>query len=343
MERVGAPADRAAHARRQLPAPALRAVSEFFREHREVSFTGAATGRFERTSGGRLATPRVLEVAFVRPDTRSAPAVVEHDIPSSARPAAPVVRQVVPIFRWEDPAPGRSVRRGAVTTWGNDPAQHSTSVADDVLHSSFPPATCFSTGMTVPEHPTTELKVAAHDVAYDGSRRLWCCDIHITRQDDTALEGYFPFVRLALARFQPRSVLGCHLSAAVTADFAQLAPDRSVVVTGAGSTRSVQVTGPGATIGPGSGPRNEVRLTVERQLDGVTDPVLRWQPAGVGFTATLTDPTSATGVLTWSGAVALPTGAGPLRLVVEEFEAHRDGGGGTVATRLVHTDTVPLS
>ncbi|MFD7659123.1 hypothetical protein ACFV4N_34525, partial [Actinosynnema sp. NPDC059797] len=404
-----------------------RAVSrfgEFFREHREVSFTGsahtlgapvdpahlvvvdkgtreqyrlapfgtevvdapegydyvltdAATGRFERTTAGRLTAPRVLEVAFVRPDTRSAPAVVEHDIPSSARPAAPVVRQVVPIFRWENPGPGQSVRRGGglrvylerpwwssgegeklgvllwpdpttdvpehlrgvVTTWGNDPAQHSASVADDASQSSFPLATHFGTGMTVPEHPTTGLRVAAHDVAYDGVRDLWYCDIRITRQGETPLEGYFPFVRLALARFQPQSVHGCHLSAAVTADFAQLAPDRAVVVTGTGSTRSVQVTGPGATIGPGSGPRNEVRLTVERQLDGVTDPVLRWQPAGGGFTATLTNPTSGNGQLTWAGAVALPGGAGPLRLVVEEFEAHRDGGGGTVATRLVHTDT----
>ncbi|QFZ20305.1 hypothetical protein [Saccharothrix syringae] len=403
-------------------ARAVTRFSEFFREHREVAFSGeqhtlgvpidpahlvvvdkdsrtqyqpgprgadpakapgdyvvvdAANGTFRRTAGGSLTSPRTLEVSFVRPDTRSAPAVVEHEIRSSARPAAPRIRQVVPIFRWENPAPGQSVRRGgglrvylerpwwssgdgeklgvllwpstttdapehvrgAVTMWGNDPAQHSTLVADDVLQQSFPLATSFGTGMAVPEFPTTELKVAAHDVAFDPERGLWYCDIQITRQGDTPLEGYFPFVRLALARFQPRSMAGLYLSSVVTADFAQLAPDRTAVVTGSGATRTVQVSGPGAT-NTQSGRLNEVRVTVEQQLAGVTDPVLRWQPTGA--TTTISTPTSSNGVLTWTGTVSLPTGTSPLRLVVEEFEAHRDGNGGIVATRLVHTDTVAL-
>ncbi|GAA3464271.1 hypothetical protein ACFFSW_17050 [Saccharothrix longispora] len=407
-------------------ARAVTRFSEFFREHREVAFSGdrhslgvpvdpahltlvdratrleyqpappgataadattgdyvvtdATTGTFERTARGRLTSPRTLEVAFVRPTTRSAAAVVEEDVRSTARPAAPKVRQVVPIFRWENPAPGRSARRGgglrvyldrpwwssgdgeklavllwpdpatdvpqhlrgAVTTWGNDPAQHGASVADDVLQDSFPLATHFGTGMTVPEFPGTELKLAAHDVAYDAGRGLWYCDIRVTRQGETPLEGYFPFVRLALARFQPMSVAGCHLSSVVTADFAQLAPDRSVVVTGSGATRAVQVSGPGATVTQ-SGRLNEVWVSVERELAGVTDPVLRWQPAGAGFATTMSTPVTSGGVLTWSGTVSLPTWTGALRLVVEEFEVHRDGSGGLAATRLVHTDTVPLS
>lgn len=342
--------------------------------------TDAATGTFRRTANGGLTSPRTLEVSFVRPDTRSAAAVLEQDIFSSARPAAPKIRQVVPIFRWENPAPGQSVRRGgglrvylerpwwssgdgeklavllwpdpasdvpehlrgAVTMWGNDATQHSGSVPDDVLDTSFPLATYFGTGMTVPEFPTTGLKVAAHDVAFDAERKLWYSDIRITRQGETALEGYFPFVRLALARFQPKSVVDCHLSSVVTADFMQVAPDRTVVVTGSGPTRTVQVTGPGATLTQ-SGHLNEIRVTVERQLDGVTDPVLRWQPAGLSYTAVLADPTTSGGQLTWSGTVSLPTGAGPLRLAVEEFEQHRNGNNGIAATRLVHTDTVPLS
>ncbi|HUQ56500.1 hypothetical protein [Lentzea sp.] len=404
---------------------AVTRFSEFFRERREVSFTGAqhslgvpidpshlvvvdketqqqyhpgllgsapnvasgdyvitnaSTGTFARTTGGRLISPRTLEVSFVRPDTRTAAAIIEQDVPSTARPAAPRIRQVVPIFRWENPAPGRSVRRGGglrvylerpwfssgagerlavllwpdevddvpehmrgvVTAWGADAAMHSTVVPDDVTTSSFPQAAIYGTGMAVPEFPAAELKFAAYDVAYDSARGLWFSDIRITRTGDDPLQGYFPFVRLALARFQQNSVAGCHLSAVATADFTQLAPDRSVVVTGSGSTRTVQVTGPGPLL-TDSGRRNEVRVTVERQLDGVTDPVLRWQPVGGGFSTTISTPTDADGIQTWFGTVSLPTGAGALRLAVEEFEVHRDGNGGTAATRLVHTDTVPLA
>ncbi|SDF42931.1 hypothetical protein SAMN05216553_101598 [Lentzea fradiae] len=344
--------------------------------------TNAANGTFNRTDGGRLTSPRTLQVSFVRPETRSAPAVFEQNIPSTARPAAPKIRQIVPIFRWENPAPGRSVRhggglrvylerpwfssgageklavlmwpdvvtdvpehmQGVVTMWGNDGTMHSSGLPDDVTPSSFPQAAVYGSGsgMTVPEFPDTGLRFAAYDVAYDEVRGLWYCDIRITRSGDDPLPGYFPFVRLALARYQPNSLYGCYLSAVATADFTQLAPDRTVVVTGSGSTRTVQLVGPGPLL-TDSGRLNEVRVTVERQLDGVTDPVLRWQPAGGGFATTITTPTSENGVHTWSGTVSLPTGAGALRLVVEEFEVHRDGNGGTAATRLVHTDTVALS
>lgn len=40
---------------------------------------------------------------------------------------------------------------------------------------------------------------------------------------------YFPFVRLALVRYQPISGLNAHLSCVVLADLAQLMPDRSAV------------------------------------------------------------------------------------------------------------------
>ncbi|MGZ3144465.1 hypothetical protein ACVDFE_21225 [Lentzea chajnantorensis] len=413
------------HRRVRYEARAVTCFSEFFRERREVAFSGtqhtlgvpidpahlvvadrdthrqyrqappgsspehasgdyvvtdAATGTFRRTNGGNLTTGRTLEVSFVRPDTRSAPAVLEQNIPSTARPAAPRIRQVLPVFRWENPAPGQSVRRGGglrvylerpwfssgdgeklavlmwpdtvndapehlrnvVTAWGADAAMHSTVMPDDVTASSFPQAAIYGTGMAVPEFPDTQLKFAAYDVAYDSARGLWFCDIRITRTGDDPLKSYFPFVRLALARYQPSSIPGHHLSAVATADFTQLAPDRAVVVTGSGSTRTVQVTGPGPSL-THSGRPNEVRVTVERQLDGVTDPVLRWQPAGGGFATTISTPVNDSGVHTWTGTVTLPTGAGALRLAVEEFEVHRDGNGGTAATRLVHTDTVALS
>lgn len=70
-----------------------------------------------------------------------------------------------------------------------------------------------------------QVHVAPHAVHYDPERRLWYCDIEID-----AGVSYYPFVRLALARYHPASVQNCHLSPVVMADFAQIAPDRMVTV-----------------------------------------------------------------------------------------------------------------
>jgi hypothetical protein len=74
--------------------------------------------------------------------------------------------------------------------------------------------------------------VAPHDVAWDAERGLWYCDIEIN-----AGEAYCPFVRLALARYQPSSVDGAHLSTVVLSDFAALTPDRWVAVRRTSPTR----------------------------------------------------------------------------------------------------------
>ncbi|HEY0320616.1 MAG TPA: hypothetical protein VGC66_06685 [Pyrinomonadaceae bacterium] len=60
---------------------------------------------------------------------------------------------------------------------------------------------------------------------YNHERRLWYCDIQFAPQ---VYKSYYPFVRLALVRFQPNSIADAHLSRVVLADFAQLAPDRSL-------------------------------------------------------------------------------------------------------------------
>ena len=83
-------------------------------------------------------------------------------------------------------------------------------------------------------------EVAPHEVSYDRDRGLWYCDIEISFNQ----ESYYPFIRLALARYQPNSLNNCHLSSVVLTDIAQLAPDRMVSVSREGSTkRAVSVTG----------------------------------------------------------------------------------------------------
>ena len=86
------------------------------------------------------------------------------------------------------------------------------------------------TGLTpqgAPDTVTTE--AVPHAVGYDRARKLWYCDIVIN--PGTA---YFPFVRLALARYQPHAISGCELSSVAMTSFQQLSADRVAVVTPAG-------------------------------------------------------------------------------------------------------------
>jgi hypothetical protein len=73
---------------------------------------------------------------------------------------------------------------------------------------------------------TYGVTVVGHEVFFDAERDLWYADVALTLP-----ELAFPFVRLALVRFQPVSVNGCHVSSVVHADFAQLLPKRTLTVT----------------------------------------------------------------------------------------------------------------
>jgi len=69
------------------------------------------------------------------------------------------------------------------------------------------------------------VKVVGHEVHFDPVRQLWYSDIEI----DAGM-SYSPFIRLALVRYQPHSVKGCHISRVVMADFSQLTPNRSLSI-----------------------------------------------------------------------------------------------------------------
>jgi hypothetical protein len=70
------------------------------------------------------------------------------------------------------------------------------------------------------------VEVAPHDVFYDDDRQLWFCDIEINPG-----ASYYPFIRLALARYQPISIPGAHLSDVVLADMMALTSDRWLNIT----------------------------------------------------------------------------------------------------------------
>jgi hypothetical protein len=148
-----------------------------------------------------------------------------------------------------------------VTQWGSDPIWSTASV-DSIApkRSAFPLARTGPdpTGAWLPAGaPPTEadqppgpfevtglgafdapVEVAPHDVFYDDQRQLWYCDIEINQG-----ASYWPFIRLALARYQPVSVSGAELSEIVLADFMPLVADRWLHVTKTAGRRHVTVSG----------------------------------------------------------------------------------------------------
>jgi hypothetical protein len=173
-----------------------------------------------------------------------------------------------------DSAPADRPYKKYVTQWGNDPLWDSPFVAGiaptrnrfplarwqpdksrDWLPAGVPdsekdqPPGPFVVNLSAPDGESGDVvEIAPHDVFFDSERQLWYCDIEITQG-----RAYWPFVRLALARYQPASDAGAHLSEVVLADFMQLASDRWLTIrAGEARTRDVTVYGFGYTNSSGA-------------------------------------------------------------------------------------------
>lgn len=118
--------------------------------------------------------------------------------------------------------------KGLVTEWGMDPIWKSAYPKPTPSLADFPLATETMTGLSLDElgsESTMRVAVAGHPVEYDWQRQLWYCDIEVNTG-----ESYYPFIRLALCRFQPKSLINTHISRVVQCDFVQIAPDRVAAV-----------------------------------------------------------------------------------------------------------------
>ncbi len=264
-----------------------RAIHEFGdTRHRLVDYAFRGTTRFrEYFSPVQLATPDSRSIVGDPKQLR---------IPSSARPAAPIVNSVIPLFRWdEETDPGqpfglRRRRRSGLRIYlerpwyttgddeqlaillgvpgSQDPAYTSLWGADPVWLNAGPPSRLVglsvedlydSVGIDKERGPEDRISPPAtailQDVKgqpqctllgyrpeYNADRKLWFVDVAIE-----PAAAIWPFVRLAVARYQPHSLPGLELSPPAICDFTQLPPERTMTVSRPDDSNvRVTVTGP---------------------------------------------------------------------------------------------------
>jgi hypothetical protein len=253
-------------------------------KHRVIDYRFRASTRFPEYFHADLLEP---DPNVPDDDGRSVVGpTVSVSVPSSARPAAPVVHSVVPLFRWSDgtepeqPVARRHGRRAGlrillerpwfssgagellgillapggddtfgppapdesgfpfVSKWGGDPAWFSAPVdrrplapvqLDNLLRTSglddrpepgrpvTPPERLPLASL--PDRPM--VSVVGYKPQYNRERRLWYVDAAIDPGPT-----FWPFVRLAVCRYQPDSIAGCHLSPPVRCHYVQLTPER---------------------------------------------------------------------------------------------------------------------
>lgn len=236
-------------------------------KYHRVTYTAIGTTRYREYFPSNLQPDELVRPTPAEVGTAPAESArFELDIPNSARPEAMKPLYSVPIFSWSDNQAGgiiTKVRRGGglrlymdrpwfssgagelvgaiirrsehpplseewatlrkyVSEWGMDPLWRATETAP-LRRSDFTNAIEPMNDLSLEELDGLAVNVAGFQPEYDTDRDLWFCDIALDAEFN-----YFPFIRLALARYQPISVPGAHLSRLVLSDFMQLLPHRTV-------------------------------------------------------------------------------------------------------------------
>jgi hypothetical protein len=199
------------------------------------------------------------------------------------------------------------------------------------------------------------LQVAGYKPVFDKERKMWFADVVL---DPGA--AYFPFIRLALVRFQPNSIGGMHLSPVVLTDFIQVVPDRVAAVTfDAADKLTVQVAGIfGSRTTAPLQPLNVLdqstylTATLEKKVGQsdfgwvpVAAPAVTGPPAPQEIAERMKPTQLHDTKMRWVREIPLQEpvtkGSGSHRIVIREFEVHRDAAG-EVVPRLVYADAVEL-
>ncbi|MBL1086167.1 hypothetical protein JK359_30105 [Streptomyces actinomycinicus] len=263
--------------------------------------------------------------------------------------------------------PGTTLPDTFATRWGVDPVWGETTPLPAPAAGHFPNAERAPTGLRLAESPDAApvpVNAVAFTPQYHQERRLWYADIDVDPYGGTTgpHPHYFPYLRLALARYQPYSVDPLHLSTVERADFAQLVPPRTVTGRREGDRLTVRLTGPatynelGEAGGTGvSAAAASRRVTVTLQSRAaVGEDDMDWKQAGDPVQLTCRSDGSG---FAWTGGIAPPAGQvlTRYRLLVQEHELYRtdpdtatdtvtvSGTAVPAARRLVHADHFDLN
>jgi hypothetical protein len=240
------------------------------------------------------------------------------------------VGELLGVVLWPQSAPNppddaqRDQYKTLFTQWGLDPIwaggalEAVPSVGDFNLGTADPNLITVGQNLTL-EGSSLTVDVAGYPVSYDENRRLWYCDIELA-----VPSAYAPFIRLALARYQPRSIAGTELSQVVLTDYAQLAPDRSAALSLNPANPKVGRLWVGGLAATGP-TRSVITVEVERK-DSTMQSDLGWKTAAAAEVRVLTNspaPSDPESVL-WEGSIVFSSVPPPgrFRVVVREFEIY---------------------
>jgi hypothetical protein len=376
--------------------PWQQSVRQMFGDtkRRDVTYSAVATTRFREYFPASVTSNAANITAAI---TAPAPLVC----PSSARPPTPRVLYAIPAFTFHNTASGSTSTRtrsggtirvycdrgwfasGAderlavllstvaksqtpnlVSVWGNDPSWgRGTLGALDASHLNPANYVSVVNGVPLAEGVGT-VNVATYRPTFNADRGLWYFDIGLSPD-----QAYFPFLRLALARFQPESIGNLNLSRVVTTEFVQLTADRTASVAAQGNGNyAVTLSGVTATNLPTAlTPVNAAQWSSGHTVTAEIQQATTASPDPLDWT-TITAPVMLTPSqlngysVTYQGNVALPAGlpAGSShRVLFREYEVYaadnqdsvRAGigivelgvGNTSYRTRAVYTDAVTIS
>lgn len=349
-------------------------------KHRLVVYEPVATTPFGDCFPPEFAAEPEQELLSRRGDP------VEHIVLSSTKPAAPDVSDCLPTLAFETagdlPDTVTRRRRGGgvrvyldrpwftsgngellavlvaeegdeppvgahpfITLLGRDPMRRSAPVTIPTS-ANFPGAALERSGLVLPDQeaffPGFTVTAVGFEPQFDSRSGRWVCDLDI----DTG-EAYSPFVRFALARFQPHSLEGEHLSPIVHTPMLRTLPERVLTVEGT-DPLTVRLSGPNYITDPGSGLIAQVSVFLMVRDPDIEDEAVAWTTLQDTETGLDTED-SFSAVQTFSGEFPLPSPLpqGQLRLLVTETAVSGSDFAeselfGPLGTQTVYADIVPL-
>jgi hypothetical protein len=299
-----------------------------------------APDRFIRTSGSvsvevpNTKPPKAPNVSYIVPTVARSQAQ-GHGGPATLHTEGWGLRVYMEQGDWFDSGDGERLAvliaqppaQGTLSQIAGDPIVSAPAVVNDLTSSDFTNA--------YSEHPNLQqvmsgnadagkdnasdraafryVSASAFEVGYDPQKKLLYAEVVMRRR-----AAYRPFVRLALARFQAKSVPGAHLSSTVFADFIQLTPERTLSVTRTSKEVRLRLTGSF----PKQSTANSVNTGVVAIAQTANDPSdeAHWIERGKQLFTFET--TMDTGESVWNSTLPLSVfgKGGSRRIVVEEWE-----------------------